>query len=347
MKRLLSLLFALPLVLVACDSGTELDLPSPGVLVGNQGNFSDGDGSVTAYDPETEGSAEAVTDLGTIVQSIANDGMRLYVASNTAGRVDVYAFGTDDSLGEEPVARIPVENPRYLAFFENEAFVTSQLYYDRPSEVVVVDRTTFEILETVEVDGFAEDIVAINGRVFVATGAFGASQEVVVIDAASRAVVQRIDVGCAAPRQLEVDGDGEVWVFCAGLPATETADEIEGEIVILDAATGDVVERLEVDGRLDTAGPGQTAFASAETVLAVLNEDTVLRYDAASNDLVATIPVSGDPIGAIAYDRVSERIYLGRVAGFAVAGSVTIHELDGTEISAFAAGVAPTSILFR
>lgn len=339
-------LLALPLVLAACDS-SDSDAPDPApsaVLVGNQGNFTSGDGSVTSYDPESDAATEPIRDFGAIVQSIATDGQNLYVAANTGGRVDVYTLDTEGGLSDERVAQIPVENPRYLAFTEGKIFATSQLY-DRPSEVVIADAVTFEVLETVEVGGFAEDIAVSGDRVFVATGAFGATQEVVVLDAGTNEVVQRIDVDCTAPRSLEVDADGEVWVFCAGAPATDDAPEVASVVVVLDAATGEVVTQGAVGGRIDTAGPGQTAYANADFVFAVLNQNTVLRFDATDNSLAATVPALGDPIGAVAYDRVNERLYLGRVAGFDVAGTVTIHEADGTQVGVFTAGVAPTSIL--
>ena len=345
-RAVVGALLALPLVLAACDS-SDSDAPDPApsaVLVGNQGNFTSGDGSVTSYDPESDTATEPIRDFGAIVQSIATDGQNLYVAANTGGRVDVYALDTEGGLSDERIAQIPVENPRYLAFTEGKIFVTSQLY-DRPSEVVVADAATFEVLETVEVGGFAEDVAVSGDRVFVATGAFGATQEVVVLDAATNEVVQRIDVGCTAPRSLEVDADGEVWVFCAGASATDDAPEVEGEIVVLNAATGTVNDRIAVDGRIDTAGPGQDAYRAGESILTVRDQDTVLRFNAQTNVLIATIPVSGDPIGAVAFDDRSERLDLGRVAGFDVAGSVTIHEADGTQAGVFTAGVAPTSIL--
>jgi outer membrane protein assembly factor BamB len=345
-RAALGVLLALPLLLTACDS-SDPDVPDPApsaVLVGNQGNFTSGDGSVTSYDPESDTATEPIGDFASIVQSIATDGQNLYVAANTGGRVDVYALGTESGLSDERIAQIPVENPRYLAFTEDKIFVTSQLY-DRPSEVVVADAATFEVVETVEVGGFADGIVVAAGRVFVATGAFGATQEVVVLDAATNEVVQRIDVDCTAPRSLVVDGDGEVWVFCAGAPATDDTPEVAGGVVVLDAATGEVVTRGAVDGRIDTAGPGQTAYASAGSVFAILDQNTVLRFDATDNSLAATVPALGDPIGAVAYDGAAERLYLGRVVGFDVAGSVTIHEADGTQVGVFTAGVAPTSIL--
>jgi DNA-binding beta-propeller fold protein YncE len=348
-RTTLGALLALPLFLTACDSATDPAgctggdclPPQATVFVGNQGNFTAGDGSVTVYDPERDEATEPISDLASIVQSVTAAFGRLYVTANTGGRVEVY-----DAASYDRVGRVEVANPRYVAI-DGEGrrlFVTSQLY-DRPSEVAVVDAETFEVVETVAVGGFAEGIAVSEGRVFVATGAFGATQEVVVLDAATNEVVQRIDVGCTAPRSLATDADGEVWVFCAGAPATGAAPEVESEVVVLNAATGEVMTRIAVDGRIDTTGPGQDVHAPlAPTILAVRDQDTLLRFDVVSNTLEATIPLDGDPIGAVAFDPLYERIYVGRVPGFDVAGSVTIHEADGTQVGQFTAGAAPAAI---
>jgi hypothetical protein len=354
MKRL-ALLLCLPLLLTACDSTTDpvpecvpdalTDcLPPPAtVFVGNQGNFSEDDGSVTVYDPEREEVTEPITDLASIVQSVTTLLGRLYVTANTGGRVEVY----DTSTGSyERIGRIEVENPRYVAVdgARGRLYVTSQLY-DRPSEVAVVDRQSLEVIETVEVGGLAEGIVVAGDRVFVATGAFGATQEVVVLGAETHEIVQRIDVACTGPRSLARDTDGEVWVFCAGAPATDDAPEVESEVVVLEPTTGEVVTRIPVDGRIDTAGPGQDVYAPLGLhLLAVRGQDTLLRFDVFSNTLEATIPLDGDPIGAVAFDGIYGRIYVGRVPGFDVAGSVTVHDLDGRQVGQFTAGAAPTSI---
>lgn len=346
------LLLALPILLVACDSDDPAPdeclegdcLPPPAtVFVGNQGNFTAGDGSVTVYDPERDEATEPITDLGSIVQSVTAAFGRLYVTANSGGRVEVYET---TSGSYERVGRVEVENPRYVALDGDNGrlYVTSQLY-DRPSEVIVADAATFEVLEAVQVGGFAEGIAVAGDRVFVATGAFGATQEVVVLDAATNAVAQRIDVGCTAPRSLALDADGEVWVFCAGTPATDDAPEVESEVVVLEAATGEVVTRIAIDGRIDTAGPGQDAYAPLGLHLfAVRDQDTLLRFDTVSNTLEDTIPLEGDPIGAVAFEPVYERIYVGRVPGFDVAGSVTIHELEGTQVGQFGAGAVPAAI---
>ena len=333
-------LLILPLLLVACDSNDPA--PEPGasaVLVANQGNFSDGDGSVTAYDPETGTATERIGGLASIVQSVELSGDRLFVTANSGGRVEVRSARSGERLG-----LVEVESPRYVASAgPNKAYVTS-LLYDRPSEVVVFDPSTQEVAGTVEVGGFAEGIAVTNGRAYVAIGAFGASTEVVVLDIETDEVAERIDVGCVAPRFVLADGDGEVWIFCAGSP------EDDGEIVVLDGASGDEVARLAVGGRVLTAGPGQDAFFApdAQEMYVVKDEATVLRFDAAANALRDELDLGGAPIGAVAYDARTERLYVGRADPdnpYTAAGAVTIHDRAGAEVGRFDAGVLPSHIV--
>ncbi len=333
------LVLVLPLLLVACDSADpEPEPTASAVLVANQGNFSDGDGSVTAYDPATGTATERIGGLASIIQSVELSGERLFVTANSGGRVEVRAARSGERLG-----LVEVESPRYVAEAgQGKAYVTS-LLYDRPSEVVVFDPNTMERTGTVEVGGFAEGVAVASGRAYVATGAFGASTEVVVLDVETDEVAERIDVGCVAPRFVLADGDGEVWVFCAGSP------EDDGAVVVLDAASGDEVARLDVGGRIETAGPGQDAFfaADAREMYVVKNGSAVLRFDTAANALLDQLDLGGAPIGAVAYDARTERLYVGRADPdnpYTSAGTVTIHDRAGAEVGRFAAGVLPSHI---
>ena len=332
------LLLVLPLLLVACDSADPDPEPiASAVLVANQGNFSDGDGSVTAYDPETGTATERIGGLASIVQSLTLAGDRLFVTANSGGRVEVFEPRSGERLG-----RVEVESPRYVALAGAKAYVTN-LHYDRPSEVVVFDPGTMARTGTVEVGGFAEGIAVTSGRAYVATGAFGASTEVVVLDVGTDEVAERIDVGCVAPRFVLADGDGDVWVFCAG------SDEADGAVVVLDGASGDEVARLDVGGRILTAGPGQDAFFAREAreIYAVKDQATVLRFDTAANALLDELDLGGAPIGAVAYDARTERLYVGRADPdnpYTAAGTVTIHDRAGAEVGRFDAGVLPSHI---
>jgi len=245
------------LTLSACDGNEPdpCDVPAncrPDVLVANQGNFTEANGTLAAYNPAS-GAVDSTAALGSLLQSVTQgpDGF-FYVTANTAGRVDVF----DAAAGGVPtrVGQIAVQAPRYVAFVSRQkAYVTTQLY-DAPSLVTIINPQTQAATGTIEVGGFAEGITVLGDRAYVATGAFSATQEVVVIETETDAVIDRIDVGCN-PRLVLSENAGipplPVFVVCSG-----AADD---EIVVLNGETGAELRRISVGGAINTAGPGQDA----------------------------------------------------------------------------------------
>lgn len=344
----------LPLTLTGCElfgTAEEEEDRVTGVYVANQGDFGSGNGSVTVYDPLTETTATLAEDLGSILQSINLHDERLYVMANTADRV--YRYNLTNP--EAPVASVPVLSPRYMAFVgEEKAYVTS--LYGAPDafsggKVNVLDLTTFEVQQEVAVGDNPEGIAVAGGRAYVANSGFGAGRTVTVLDTETDEVIETIDVACDGPRFLSVDAQDEVFVLCTGRtiydPDFNVIGETDGAVRILNGATGQIVKTIEIDGRISTSGPGQDAYyvPGTEELYVVKNADTILRFNTATNTLAGEIgPLQGAPIGAVAYDPVRARLYLGRAPSFTESGQVTIHERDGTPIGSFTAGIAPTYV---
>ncbi len=198
-----------------------------------------------------------------------------------------------------------------------------------------------------------EDIAIVAGRAYVANHGFGAGTTVSVIDIASDASIETLDVACDGPRTLEVDDDEELWVFCTGNTVynddfTEIIDQTNGQVVILDGASGDEVARIELDARLGAASGGQDAFYDPSTRQAfAVQGDAILLFDTRTNAALDPIGIAGDEaIGAVGYEAAGDEIYLGRITGFTTAGFVSIHDRSGMETGRFTAGVVPASIAF-
>lgn len=339
------LLFALLLSVAGCDLFGEDDPPTTvtsGVYVANQGNFSEGDGSVSVYDPEAQevGTAISSSTLGSTIQSAAAGGAYYFVVSNTAQRVDVFAGSPLERVGQTEAV---FDNPRYLALVtNNKAYVTDQVF-GGTSRVAVLDMATLSVTDSIEVSGSPEDIAVTGNRAYAALGAFSDTTLVAAIDAASDELIEEIDIGCYA-RFVLSDADGEVFAFC------NTA-EGQGQAVVLEGSTGEEIERLDLGGTVRSAeGVTQDASHASEVgeMYVVVDENRVVRIDTQTNTLAATLgSVGGAPIGALGYDPLSEQLYLGRVPGFDQAGTVTIHERDGTQVGSFEVGIAPTDVHFR
>lgn len=345
MKRqplLLALSLILSISLVGCDvlggEDDESSFTTAAVLVANQGNFGDGNGTITTYDPESEtAQSPAISGLGSIVQGIAVQDTRLFIAANSGARVDV--FSTDDLSQTGQITDL--SGPRYFAFTdENTAFVTDQTLAG-PSDVKVLDLADPEpeLSDSIEVSGNPEGITPAGSRVYASLGAFGATTLVAAIDASDNSLVEEIDVGCAS-RFLVTDTDAEVYAFC-----TDAA-----EAVVLDGSSGQIEKRLSLPDTAESASSiGQPVSVSPEVQEIYATTDSgILRIDTETNEHVETLDVKNpSSIGGLAYDGLRDELYLARTSGFTEAGTVTIHDRDGTQKDSFEAGIAPTYVTFQ
>ena len=355
------LAFALTLLVAvsACDS-QEPDPPSGlAVYVGNQGNFSDNNGSVTRYDPDTDtATQDVVPTVDGLVQAVYGGGNVLYVLQNyddsfTTGRGRIDLF---DIVDRRTTDQYDVRTPRGLASGPlltsagPTTLYVSNLYDDTVTLLDLLDGTTGA---PIEVGPNPEGVVSLRGRTYVANSGFGSGSTLTVLDTESGRVIDTLEDVCAGPRTLVADADLEVWVVCPGSTDFDTGEVTEpGQVVVLDGDTGRVRARYSDGGLLGSATFGTDAAGANRTTVReiyVIASGAVLRFDTDTNELAARLAVPGAPIGAVAYDVFSDRLYLGRpdaTSPFGADGAVTIHDRAGLEVGRFPAGVAPSSITF-
>ena len=353
-----ALLALLALTVSACDSGVVVeDTPSDAVLyVGNAGNFSDNNGSLTRYVlADSAVTQDAVPNLGGGVQNVYAEGSRVYVLLNFSdsftsnrGRIDVL-----DAVSNTRTQQIDVNTPRALGgtsfiggFGTAEAYATN-LYSNTVTSVNLIGGT---VGETLDVGPNPEGAVNAGGKVYVANSGFGAGTTVSVIEFGRVSTIEDV---CAGPRTLLRDADGEVWVVCTGASDFSTgAVTAPGQVVVLDARSGAVRQRFRFeDETLGSATFGQdgVAVGGERPEIYVITGDGVVRFDTAANTQGARIRVAGAPVGAVAYDTAADRLYLGRPDAdnpFTADGQVTIHDRGGAQVGQFRAGVAPVALAF-
>lgn len=351
MRTLVPLLaLCLSLLVAGCDLADD-EQPSTvtsGIYVANAGAFGNANSSLTIIDPNAE-SVQTLPPAGqagfsSYIQSLNVDARgRLFVVFGETATIDIYNTSTNERAGQ--ISGIP--NPRYVATRGDRAYVSSLDFGADPSDIDVVDLTTGSVIDSVNVPGTPEDVEVAGSSIIVALGGFSSGSEVAIISADDLAV-QTVDVGCTGPRSLALDGD-RVLVFCTGVDTGDASTSVPGAIRVLDLATGDVIERVDLNTQISSASFGQhvTYSADAREAYALLADGRVLRYDAATNTVDTRLDVAGDPAGAVGYDARSELLYVGRLSAtnpFDENGTVTVHERGGAAIDTIAAGIAPTHI---
>ncbi len=332
------------LVLFAYSSPANAQLATTAVYVGNQGNFSDANGTVSIYTPSS-GAVEqdGIPNLNTLIQSISIHGETGYIMANTSDRIDIFDLNSNMRTGQIT----DVASPRYLSVVaEGKAYV-SNLFN---SSVSILDLNSNTVLGTITVGSNPEDIAVAGNKAYVANNGFGFDSTLTVIDIATDMPLQTIDLGCDGPRFLEVDGQSELWVFCNGKTVynsdfTEVVERTNGQVLIINNAD-EIVTRFELDVQVGASSAGQdTHYDPVSDRIFLVQDKTLLVFDTTTNTQLANIDISGDEsIGGVAYDAASDRLFLARITSFTTASFVSIHDMDGMEIDRFDAGVAPTTI---
>jgi DNA-binding beta-propeller fold protein YncE len=366
MRKLLLLLSLLVLLLSGCDllgsdEERESRLVTTGVIVGNGGNFSDQNGSLTFYDPVTDQTTTLA--LNAFVQSLALHQGRAYVTLNTfsVGQIAIVDVASRQLTGR--IQNVPI--PRYIAFANDQKAYVTNMAFGREGFVLAFNPATQTLLpDTIAVGFYPEGLVAHKGRIYVANyGSLGAGRTVSVIDMATNAIVQTLEPGCDGPQAVFIDAEEELVVVCLGKTVynadySAVIERTNGQIVFVNPTTGAVNARLTLEVQLGSANGTQTAYYApeAEELYAISSgSGRIFRVNTDANALAGTItvPAASDLVGlsAVAYDAAQQRLYVARLAAgangqpdYRAAGAVVILNHEGRQIGRFSVGPAPSHI---
>jgi YVTN family beta-propeller protein len=347
MKRVLPVIF-LSFVMSSCvktpTSSVQYYVPSAvAVYVLNQGNYGQGNSTLTAYYPDSN---RAVTDvfklansrsLGDLGNDIAISGNYAYMVINNSDKIEVMDPTTALSAGT--VYFPSGTSPYRIAFYTpgNVAYVTD--LYTNSVSVVNLSANTVISQDTITVGANPYGIAYANSQIFVANSGYGAGNSVSIIDASSRKVVKTITVG-AGPTEVEPDGAGNIWVACPGQPGTY------GSIYIINSATDSVVDSINT-GMQIPAFTGHTLAIDTQNGAAYLIADSsVVKLDVSTRQIADKNLIRGS-FYAISVDEATGNIYVTDAKDYKTNGVVYVYTSGGQYTNkSFAAGINPDGIAF-
>ena len=345
MSKLTFLSVVAVFLLASCGNDDESNPPESigDVVVVNEGNFGQSNGSITLYDPDSETvstnvfqSANNGLPLGDVVQSMFIDASEIgYVVVNNSRKIEaVDADFVSLSTIEDNLA-----NPRYLVSANGRLFVSNWGNFDEnfaldQSYVLILDAETFEKEGEVATDDGTENLIFTNGFVY-ASNNF--ANTVSVIDAGQGTLSATLDVG-NSPGEMVVDNGGAIWLICGG-----SYQGNDGAIYKLSSAGAGRQVELEINPgtRLAIDKESGTLYFFAGTKIWSYNiEQGTLNKEWVTNDEV----VGFYGIGFSASEGV---IYAADAKGFQGRGTVYRYTPEGDLLSTFEAGVGPNAFLFR
>ncbi|MCY4158541.1 MAG: T9SS type A sorting domain-containing protein [Bacteroidetes bacterium] len=321
-----------------------------GVYIANQGNFSDGNGSITYYDLSTEQAEEVLSNFGALPQSITLHDDFGFIASNVSNNVDILDLSTNMRVGQ--IRKI--SSPRYVSVIdEGKAYVT-ELWSDK---VKVLDLRSQTVSDSVNTGSRPEDIAVVGNRAFISNYGFGRDSTLTVIDIQTDTIIGTINLECDGPRHLEVDEEDDLWVFCKGNTRynsdfTEVIERTNGAAIVVNPQTGEILSRIEFSHQIGASASGQDSYYSPESKeIFLIRSDTsqVMIFDTSTNTYKESILFSGtEGVGGLAYDATSRLFYIGRIVNYTEPGFVQIANRDDlSEVGRFTAGIAPAHLVLH
>ncbi len=339
---------ALGLVLSACikspTGAVSYYTPTAvAVYVLNQGEFGQGNASLTAYFPDSNYTENGLFKLanGRTLGDVGNDmvlnGSSVYMVINNSDKIEVMDASTALSTGTVyfPSGTSPYRMAIYAP--ANIGYVTD-LYTNSVSVVNLLTNSVISA-DTIDVGANPYGISTVSGQVFVANSGFGKGNTVTVIDAATRKVVSTVAVG-EGPTEVEPDGNGNVWVVCAGQPGSN------GSIYVISVSNDAVIDSISI-GKQVPSFTGHTLAMDYQNGYAYLIADSsVVKLDLTKRTIVNNNLISGS-FYSIAVDEATGNVYVTDAKDYKTDGEVYIYSPGGQYTNkSFTTGINPDAIAF-
>ncbi|RAJ07424.1 YncE family protein [Arenibacter echinorum] len=316
-----------------------------GILVSNEGPFSNGTGTVTFISEDLSVVNNGIykmkndEDLGNVVQSIGFTEDEAFIVANVSNKINVvnrYTF--------EKIASITdgLNNPRYFIEANGKGYVTN--WGDTADEtddfVAIINLQDYAVEGTISVALGPEAILAKDNTVYVAhQGAWGQNNKVSVINTATNEVIKTLAVG-DAPNSMQLDASGNLWVLASGKPAY-TEDETAGVLSKINTVTNEVDNNIQFETTQHPSGlnldGGVLYYHLGDTVFEQSLSSTTLGMEAVLEDVSFYSMVINNG-----------RLYGTDAGDYASNGTLTVYDLNTKmAIEAITVGIIPGGIYFN
>ena len=351
------LFFVISVILSSCsdddNSGPIVAPPGQdGYFIVNEGGFNNGNTTLSYYDRSQDTvlndifEATASRPLGDQTQSMTVFDDRGFIVVQNSAKVEVI-----DRTDFTSVATISegIVSPRYfLGIDATKGYLTDWGADGVSGTVKVIDLTTYEVTKTIPVGQGPNELVLLDGQVFVANyGGFGQDSTVVVLDAQIDEVTDTIIVGYN-PKSLVVDAVGTIWVAGEGavahnedFSAIDKAASTPGFIAQL--SDGTVTHQWSVDQI--NAGPYAIVADNVGTKLYYRYDDAIYALLHSATRLPGEPFITGNFYG-LAIDPISGEVLASDPMNYSSEGIFFRYSPAGELIKSYSVGIAPNGFAF-
>jgi len=310
-----------------------IDPESEGFFVINEGGFNTGNASLSYVDLTAQtvsnNSYFAINDepLGDVFQSMNVINNDFYFVINNSQKIII-----SDSLLTRMDTIAGLESPRYICqVLSDKAYVTD-LYGDIIS---IVDLNTNEIIGSISVGGWTEEIVTVGNRVFVQDNE---NSKLLVINPETDLIENEIQLSEGISNMI-VANDNSIWVLCDG----GFVEPINPKLFQIDTQNFTVIQSFAFNS--DEASPRYLTYNSVEDEL-YFYQDGIRKMET----LATTLPSSAfieyeiEYVYGLDFDDSLEILVVSDAQSLGSQGVVKLFNASGDFLNTFDVGVFPNGI---
>lgn len=332
----------------ACSDDDSAPIPLGdydfGAFVINEGNFLEGDASISFYDYTTAETQLNVFEginglsLGDVAQSGYAYDTLLFVVVNNSNKVEVIQRYTMESL-----YTIEAALPRYMTVSGGKGYLTEWVSFTEAGRLSIVDLVSGDIDASITVGFGAEDVEVISNRAYVSNSF---ESTISVIDLTTNEVVETITLPSPSPAQMEIDINGDLWVACKGGFDANFAPANNGALYKIDLGDNTVISSIDFNANVS----GKLAFNLVKDQVYFYVGNSVFERNVNSTSTSTESLITNDDFTSlygIGVNPDTGEIYLADSKSFTEDGEVYRYSSSGTFLSSFTVGRGPNGFVFN
>lgn len=308
---------------------------SNGYIVSNEGNFNanppnseisyiDANNNITNNVYSLANNGEA---LGDVLQSINFNGDKSYLVLNNSNKI---VIANRASFVKSAVITSNINKPRSTTIANGKIFTTNAgEYNDAIHFVSVHDATTLSYITSIPLSQDPEEIVTVNGKVYVNKSSFRAGNSIEVINPSTNTILSTITLS-AGLQSLTVIGN-DIFALCTGSTGSIIYKiNTTSDTVVANISNATVVPASDYDA-LKFSSDGNNLYIAGATSVYSINAN-LATFSSTPIFTTTASTTYGDFYGFAAIDG---KVFQGNANNFGPTSTVNVYNQTGTILNTF------------
>ncbi|MCX8523086.1 T9SS type A sorting domain-containing protein [Chryseobacterium formosus] len=278
--------------------------------------------------------------LGDTAQDIKIFGDKIFVVLNISNQIKV--INKSDFTLITTIST-NLNNPRYIAFNGNKAYVTNWGSGSSTTDdyVAVFNLNNYTHETNISVGNGPEKIFSKNNKLYVLLkGGYGLNQFMDIINTTNNTVESQVNVG-NSPNSI-FEKDNLLYIMSSGDPYSATSF---GRLTVYNTTTQSVASSTTFP-----VGVKPSYMDTDGTNIYYMNEASIYKTPIASPSIttspIAVTPITVNSYGtAYGFNVVNNKIYAADPSGYVAAGKIYTYDLQGSLLNTFTVTSLPNQII--